>query len=53
MSAQVALGVASKPKKVDDATILASRTFLWPSAWCFLWVVGTIAALVVGGAILV
>jgi hypothetical protein len=50
---KVALGVASKPKKVDDATILASRTFLWPSAWCFLWVVGTIAALVVGGAILV
>lgn len=48
-----ALGVASKPKKVKDATALAEMTFLWPSAWCFLWVVGTIAALVVGGAILV
>ena len=28
-------------------------TFLWRSAWCFLWVIGTIVALVVGAAILV
>jgi Peptidase M50B-like len=40
----------SKPK---DATILAERTILWASAWSFLWLVGTIAALVAGGAILV
>jgi len=50
---KVALGAASKPKDVADAKILARMTFLWPSAWCFLWLVGTIAALVVGGAILV
>jgi hypothetical protein len=48
-----ALGVAKKPKDVADAKILAGMTFLWPSALCFLWVIGTIAALVVGGAILV
>jgi Peptidase M50B-like len=48
-----ALGVASKPKDVEDATILAGMTLLWPSAWCFLWLAGTIAALVFGGAILV
>jgi hypothetical protein len=50
---KVALRAASKPKGVKDATILAGMTFLWPSAWCFLWLIGTIAALVVGGAILV
>ena len=50
---KIALGVAKKPKTVEDAKILAGRTFLRPSAWCFLWVVGTIAALVVGGAILI
>jgi len=47
-----ALRVAKKPKDVEDAKILAGMTVLRPSAWCFLWVVGTIAALVVGGAIL-
>lgn len=47
-----ALGVAKKPKDVADAKILAGMTFLWPAAWCFLWLIGTIAALVVGGAIL-
>jgi hypothetical protein len=47
-----ALRVAKKPKDVADAKILAGMTILWPSAWCFLWLVGTIAALVVGGAIL-
>ena len=47
-----ALGAAKKPKDVADAKILAGMTFLWPAAWCFLWLIGTIAALVVGGAIL-
>jgi Peptidase M50B-like len=47
------LGAASNPKAVTDATALAGMTFIWPSAWCFLWLAGTIAALVVGGAILV
>lgn len=50
---KVALGAARNPKKVADAEILAGMTFLWRSAWCFLWMIGTIAALVVGGAILV
>jgi hypothetical protein len=47
-----ALIAASKPKEVADAKVLAGMTFLWRSAWCFLWLIGTIAALVVGGAIL-
>ena len=49
---KVALRVASNPKDVDDAKILAGMTFLWTSAWCVLWLVGTIAALLVGAAIL-
>ena len=47
------LQASSKPKDVVDAKALRGMTFLWPSAWCFLWLLGTIAALVVGGAILV
>jgi hypothetical protein len=50
---KVASSAARKPKDVTDAGILGGMTFLWPSAWCFLWLVGTIAALVVGGAILI
>jgi len=49
---KVAFGAASRPDAVADAGILAGMTFLWRSAWCFLWLVGTIAALVVGGYIL-
>ncbi len=44
------LEAGSKP---TDAAIVAGITHVWPSAWSFLWLVGTIAALVVGGAILV
>lgn len=47
-----ALSAAKRPKNVADAKILAGMTFLWPSAWCFLWLVGTIAALVAGAALL-
>jgi hypothetical protein len=50
---KVAARAARKPKDVTDAGILAGMTFLWPSAWCFLWLAGTIGALVVGGAILI
>jgi hypothetical protein len=50
---KIALSVAKKPKDVVDAKALAGMTVLGPSAWCFLWIVGTIAALVVGGAMLV
>jgi hypothetical protein len=50
---KVALGIISRPKDVQDARILAGMTFLWPSAWCFLWLLGTIAALVGGGALLI
>ena len=49
---KVALVAASRPNDVADAEILAGMTFLWRSAWCFLWLAGTIAALVIGGAIL-
>jgi Peptidase M50B-like len=52
-AAKRAIGVASAPKKVKDAEILAGMTFLWRSAWCVLWVIGTVAAVVAGGAILV
>lgn len=44
------LEAGSKPQ---DAAILAGMTLVWPSAWSFLWLVATIAALVVGGAILI
>jgi hypothetical protein len=47
------LSAAKKPKDNADAKALAGMTVLWPSAWCFLWLVGTVAALVVGGAMLV
>jgi len=50
---KVASVAARKPKDVGDAGILAGMTFLWPSAWCFLWMAGTIAALIAGGAILI
>lgn len=43
------LEAGSKP---TDAAILAGMTILWPSAWSFLWLIGTIAALLGGGAIL-
>jgi hypothetical protein len=43
------LEAGSKP---TDATILAGMTILWPSAWSFLWLIGTIAALLGGAAIL-
>ena len=49
---KVAFGAASRPNLVADAGILAGMTFLWRSAWCFLWLVGSIAALVVGAIIL-
>jgi len=49
---KIALSAAKRPKDVADAKILAGMTILWPSAWCFLWLVGTIVALVAGGALL-
>jgi hypothetical protein len=49
---KVALAAASRPKGVVDARALAGMTFLGPAAWCFLWLAGTIAALVAGAAIL-
>jgi hypothetical protein len=47
---RVVLEVGSKP---TDARILAGMTHVWASAWVVLWLIGTIIALVVGGAILV
>jgi len=41
------------PKDIQDAKILTSMTFLFRRAWCFLWLIGSIAALVVGGRILI
>jgi len=49
---KVAFSAASRPDRVADAGILAGMTFLWRSAWCFLWLIGTIAALVAGAVIL-
>jgi hypothetical protein len=45
--------VLGSPIKQSDTKILADRTPLWASAWYYLWLLATIAALVVGGAILV
>lgn len=49
---RVAFTAAISPERVTDAGILAGSTFLWRSAWCFLWLAGAIAALVAGGFIL-
>jgi hypothetical protein len=49
---RVAFRAASRPEDVADAGILAGMTFLWRSAWCFLWLAGAIAALVAGAVIL-
>jgi hypothetical protein len=50
---KMALEAATKPKEVADARILAEMTSLWPSAWCFLWVIVSAAALVAGAMLLV
>jgi hypothetical protein len=47
-----AVRIVRKPKEVTDAGVLAGMTFIFRWVWCCLWLVGTIAALVVGGAIL-
>ena len=49
---RVAFTAAISPERVTDAGILAGSTFLWRSAWCFLWLAGAIAALVAGAVIL-
>jgi hypothetical protein len=49
---RVAFAAVSRPESVADARILAGMTPLWRSAWCFLWLAGAIAALVIGGIIL-
>jgi hypothetical protein len=49
---RVAFRAASRPDAVADAGILAGMTFLWRSAWCFLWLIGSVAALVVGAVVL-
>jgi hypothetical protein len=49
---KVAFAAATRPGSVADARILAGMTFLWRSAWCFLWLAGAIAALVVGAVVL-
>jgi hypothetical protein len=49
---RVAFGIVARPRDVADAGILAAMTFLWRWVWCLLWLAGTIAALIVGGAIL-
>jgi len=48
-----ALGAARRPKEIIDAGVLADMTFVFRWVWCFLWLIGTIAALIVGGAILI
>jgi hypothetical protein len=45
--------VLSIPVKSQDAKILATLSPLWAWVWYCLWLIGTIAALVVGGAMLV
>jgi hypothetical protein len=45
--------VLSIPIKSQDAKILAKMSPLWAWVWYYLWLLGTIAALLVGGAMLV
>ena len=49
---KLALGNVGRAKDITDAGILAEMTHVFRSAWIFLWLILTIAALVVGGAIL-
>jgi cell division protein FtsL len=41
------------PKDIQDAKVLASMTYIFRSAWCFLWLSGSVIALVIGGRILI
>jgi Peptidase M50B-like len=50
---RLALRAAGSPKDVADAEILAGMTFLFRWVWCLLWLAGTIAALALGGKILI
>ncbi len=50
---KVALRAARTPKKIQDAKVLEGMTNVFRSAWVYLWLILTIAALVVGGAILI
>jgi hypothetical protein len=50
---RVALGIVRRPKEITDAEVLAGMTFLFRWMWCLLWLAGTIAALLVGGKILI
>jgi hypothetical protein len=45
--------VLSIPIKSQDAKILAKMSLLWAWVWYYLWLLGTIAALVAGGAMLI
>ena len=49
---RVALGIIRTPKDIQDAGVLAGMTFIFRWVWCCLWLIGTIAALAIGGAIL-
>ena len=50
---KIALRNVGKAKDITDAKNLAGITHVFRSAWIFLWLILTIAALVVGGAILI
>ena len=50
---KIALRAARTPKKIQDAKVLEGMTNVFRSAWVYLWLILTIAALVVGGAILI
>jgi len=49
----VAFGNVGRPKKIADAGILADMTYVWEWVWCLLWLALAIAALAVGGRILI
>jgi len=50
---KLAIGNIGRPKKITDAGILAAKTYVWEWLWCWLWLALTIAALAVGGRILI
>jgi peptidase M50B-like protein len=49
---RIAFRAARRPKEVKDAENLAKITQIFRWVWCLLWLILTIAALVVGGALL-
>jgi Peptidase M50B-like len=50
---RMAISIAGRPGEVTDAGVLADMIFVWRWVWCLVWLAGTLAALAIGGRILI